>query len=283
MPDRGNILATKAELVGTVSSKIFGIVNLTPDSFSGRGTLATPYEALAQVLALLAEGADFVDVGAESTRPGALEVPEAEEWERLRPTLELIEREGLITKISVDTRKYILMRRVAEMKVSFINCVGPLPEQDELGPLFSQHNNLGFIATHVHGSPETMQRNPLGPGSARRRVPAFFECSKDELLTAGCLLPNIFLDPGIGFGKTDAANWALLLETRRLAKDYNVAIGVSRKGFIGRAVGGDLPTDRDQTSKLIEGAAVLAGAKMIRTHSVAPLIKLVRLLSEAQA
>lgn len=245
--------------------------------------MMTPKKALERVLALLAEGADFVDVGAESTRPGALEVPEAEEWERLRPSLELIEREGLISKISVDTRKYNLMRRVAEMNVSFINCVGPLPEQEELRPLFSQHKKLGFIATHMHGSPETMQRNPLSPRSARRRVSAFFECSKDELVTAGCEVQHVFLDPGIGFGKTDAANWALLLETRRLSSEYNVAIGVSRKGFIGRSLGGDLPSDRDSTSKLIEGAAVLAGAKMVRTHSVAPLIKFVRLLSEAQA
>ena len=263
--------------------QILGILNLTPDSFSDGGLLCSPQAALERLLALLAEGADYVDIGAESTRPGSLAVSEAEEWERLRPALELIEREGLIKKVSVDTSKYILMRRAAEMKVSFINCVGPLPEQDELGYLFRENPNLGFIATHIHGSPETMQRNPLAPRSARRRVSAFFDCSKDELLTAGCQSDHIFLDPGIGFGKTDAANWALLLDTPVFARDYNVAIGVSRKGFIGRALGGDLPADRDGASKLIEGTAIVAGAKIIRTHRVEPLVKLAAILSEAQA
>jgi dihydropteroate synthase len=265
------------------SSKILGILNLTPDSFSDGGQIIDPISALNRVMTLLADGADYVDIGAESTRPGAIEVSEDEEWARLRPALELIAHEGLITKISVDTRKYRLMRRAAEMNVSFINCVGPLPEQDELRSLFSIHQNLNFIASHMHGTPETMQRNALGPASARRRVAAFFECSKEELLAAGCQGERIFLDPGIGFGKTDSANWALLLQTPLYSRNYNLALGVSRKGFIGRALGGELPTDRDGASKLLEGGAMVAGAKLIRTHDVASLVKLASILVEAKA
>ena len=134
----------------------------------------------------------------------------------------------------------------------------------------------------MHGTPEMMQTNPLSPGAAIKRVAAYFDDASEELLVAGCAAENIYMDPGIGFGKTDAANWKLLLNTPNFSKSRNIAIGLSRKGFIGRALGGDTPHERDTSSKILESAAILAGATLIRTHDVGRLIKLTATLTEAR-
>ncbi len=262
--------------------KVLGILNLTPDSFSDGGKLSKPADALKYFDALLSEGADFIDVGAESTRPGAKEVSEAEELDRLLPFLSLIEHKGMLDKVSIDTRKFSVMKQVVQMQVSFINNVGPLPDQIDLSALFKVNPKLSFIACHMHGTPEMMQTNPLSPGAAIKRVAAYFDDASEELLVAGCAAENIYMDPGIGFGKTDAANWKLLLNTPNFSKSRNIAIGLSRKGFIGRALGGDTPHERDTSSKILESAAILAGATLIRTHDVGRLIKLTATLTEAR-
>jgi dihydropteroate synthase len=267
--------------LGARTYKILGILNLTPDSFSDGGAFSKPTEAMRRFEDLLREGADFIDVGAESTRPGAKDVSESDELDRLLPFLNLVEREGLLRRVSVDTRKPTVMKQVASMKVSFINNVGPLPDQEELSALFKTNPGLSFIACHMHGNPDMMQTNPLSPGAATKRVTSYFESASEELIAAGCAAENIYMDPGIGFGKTDAANWKLLLATPTFSRFHKVAIGLSRKGFIGRALGGESPLDRDTSSKILEGAAVLAGAALIRTHDVGRLIKFSSILSEA--
>ena len=260
-----------------------GILNLTPDSFSDGGRFQDPSSAFKRAMTLLENGADYIDVGAESTRPGSSVISEDTEWERLEGFLELACRQNLISKISVDTRKHAIMKRAAEMKVSFINCVGPTPEADELMELVRHNKNLSFIATHMHGTPADMQLSPLAPQSAKKRVSSFFESATADLLEAGFETAQIFMDPGIGFGKTDAANLGLLIQTPKWSNEYNIAIGVSRKGFIGRLFGGAEPSDRDQASKVIEVASVAAGASLIRTHDVLGFFKACSTLREAQS
>ena len=267
---------------GIRAFKVLGILNLTPDSFSDGGKFLDHGDALRRFEALLQDGADYVDIGAESTRPGATAVSLSEELSRLEPFLSLLDRKGMLGKVSVDTRKFSVMKQVASMKVSFINNVGPLPSEEELSVLFKTNPGLSFIACHMHGTPEMMQANPLTAKSAIKRVSSYFESAHEELLSAGCGAENLFMDPGIGFGKTDAANWKLLLNTTNFARTRKIAIGISRKGFIGRALGGDTPIERDSSSKILEAAAILSGASLIRTHDVGRLIKFSSILSEAR-
>jgi dihydropteroate synthase len=261
----------------------FGILNVTPDSFSDGGLYTKPEDALEKALQLFEDGADFVDAGAESTKPGAQMTPELEEWRRLEPFLQLANERGLLPRLSIDTMKFTIMKRAAKMGAAFINCVGPIPEEHELKELIGIKPDLGFVATHMHGVPETMQLTPLGPRSAKNRVSSYFENCLEELLKSGFRPEKIFLDPGIGFGKSDAANLTLLANTHHWAKTFNLAIGVSRKGFIGRLFGGESKKDRDALSKAIETSAVFSGAKMIRTHDVRGLAKISSVIEEAFA
>lgn len=254
---------------------IFGILNVTPDSFSDGGAFNSPGQAVERFKELLVEGADFIDVGAESTRPGAADVSEDEEWDRLSPVLDYAKKSDQIKRVSLDTRKFGIMRRGVELGVAALNHVGPLPEPAELSELFEMNPSLRFVACHMHGTPKTMQENPIGPASAIKRVRAFFEATLHELRAAGCASENIFLDPGIGFGKSDSANLALLFETAGLSQSYQLAMGISRKGFISRLLGITDLSSRDAASKVLEASLAACGAKLIRTHNVkilAPLL-----------
>jgi dihydropteroate synthase len=261
---------------------IFGILNITPDSFSDGGRYSDPQSSLERARELLASGANYVDVGAESTRPGAKPISAEDEWDRLEPFLKRAQAEQVIPHLSIDTRHVITMERVVDMGVSYINCVGPIPPETALKRFTRVSPNLGFIATHIQGTPEDMQLSPLAPKAAKRRVFSFFDNSHDELSLSGFAEANILLDPGIGFGKSDSANLALLSMVAEWSKRFQIAIGVSRKGFIGRLFGGSSPQERDPFSKVLETSAILSGAKMIRTHDVAALKRIGQYLEEAK-
>ncbi len=262
---------------------IMGILNVTPDSFSDGGQFNTPAQAIDHFETLLSDGAAIIDIGAESTRPGAADVDDDEEWGRLEPILNYATKTKQIARISVDTRKFSVMERAVKLGVGMVNVVGPLPEDRLLRKLSSYNSGLSFVACHMHGTPQTMQLNPLGPGSAMKRVLAYFESSCDELIDAGFKKENIFLDPGIGFGKTDAANLQLLRASATFARDYRLALGVSRKGFISRLIGNDGMEARDGASKAIEAGALLSGIQLIRTHNVRQLRPILNLLRDIPA
>jgi dihydropteroate synthase len=253
---------------------VLGIMNLTPDSFSGGMGDASYEDCLLLAKGLIHSGASHVDIGAESTRPGADPVDMDTQWDRLEPFLHLAKREKILSLISVDTRNATIMLRAAALGVSFINCVGPLPSHDVLCELKSVNPKISFMACHMHGEPKSMQDTPLGLPEARRHVSDFFHAAHGSLRRAGFADEEIFLDPGIGFGKTDCANWGLLRDTAAHSRKFNIAVGVSRKGFMGRALNIPDPKDRDASSHLIEYGLVLAGAKMIRTHDVSGLKRL---------
>jgi len=260
--------------------KIMGILNVTPDSFSDGGKYLDPSLATEHLDQLFEDGSDFVDIGAESTRPGALDIDDVEEWRRLQPVLDYAARTNKISRISVDTRKFATMARASEMGVGVINNVGPIPDVDELKRIFKVNPNLMFIACHMHGSPKSMQDNPIGPASALKRVRAYFEDASEDLMSAGCKRHHIFLDPGIGFGKSDGANLALLLASAGLSRKFQTVVGVSRKGFITRLLDAQDLASRDSASKAIEACVAIAGAKMIRTHNVRSLRPIFNALAE---
>ncbi len=259
---------------------VFGILNLTPDSFSG-GMGRRSYEVcLSDARKMMRQGATHIDVGAESTRPGAQTISDELEWSRLEPFLNLARQENLMSSLSVDTRKPSIMRRAAQMGVSFINCVGGLPDAKILRELKSSHSSLCFMACHMAGEPSNMQEHPESLPKALRSVTDYFHDASQRLQLSGFSSHEIYLDPGIGFGKTDQANWGLLRQTPVLSRHYNLAVGVSRKGFIGRTLAISQPQDRDPASKVVEYALLRAGAKLIRTHDVAGLRRLVDAMSD---
>ncbi len=260
---------------------IFGILNVTPDSFSDGGDYDSTHLAVNRIQELLEAGADFIDIGAESTRPGAVPVSENDEWLRLGPVLQEIKAHGIISRVSVDTRHPKTMLRAAELGVRWINCVGGLPDDEILLSLKKWNSEIGFVAMHMHGQPLTMHLNPLSPAGAVKRVSAFFDSAMEDLKAAGFREAEILLDPGIGFGKTDAANLLLMAKCSSWSSTWPLAVGISRKGMFGRLFGVQDPKDRDPVSKVTETALALAGVRMIRTHEVASLAKCLTLLAEA--
>lgn len=262
-----------------------GVVNATPDSFSGDGRL-DPDAACEHAHELARQGADIIDVGAESTRPGAEAVAPADEWRRLGPLLARLSQGApahprLSTPLSVDTRHPETMLRAADLGVSYINDVGggaPLPVLDRL----ATYPGLRYICMHMHGTPKSMQKEPLSQAEAVTTVSAFFRERYATLRQAGFPDDGIWLDPGIGFGKTDAANVALMREIGAWTRaGFRIAVGVSRKSLLGRMLGLAAPQDRDPPSKTLELGLAMLGAGLIRTHDVRRLRPLLDLLGSS--
>lgn len=268
-----------------------GVVNVTPDSFSDGGLHLDADKAVETAFRLTDEGADLIDIGAESTRPGSLPVEVGDEWRRLEPVLERLAKRTLGARLSVDTRKSEIMLRAADRGVRFINDSSgtadgrrPLdpanagPDDDALRALAARAD-LDYCAMHMHGTPKTMQLDPLRGPEAVRAVDRFFAATRARFAQAGFGASRLWLDPGIGFGKGDAANLALLAAIPRWAAAGQVAVGVSRKGFIGRALGIEAPEERDGPTKMLELGLGIAGARLIRTHDVRRLARLRTLLA----
>lgn len=253
-----------------------GILNVTPDSFSDGGRWIAHDQAVAHAIRLVEEGASVVDVGAESTRPGSVSIPLETEWDRLAPILLALKRElPASVLLSVDTSKPEIMRRAAHMGVDMINNVAGLPPKAVIEELRGSRH---ILAMHMHGTPATMHHLPLDASAAIQAVSTFFAQTEAALIEAGWAKSRIWLDPGIGFGKSDRGNIALLRELPRWTQHFNIAIGVSRKGFIGRALGIDAPVDRDPPTKMLEFSLALSGVALIRTHAPGTLRRRLDLL-----
>ncbi len=246
---------------------IIGILNLTPDSFSDGGFFAAPASAVSRARELLAQGCDLIDIGAESSRPGADPVDAASEWARLEPVLNELVEEGLGPRISVDTYKDDVMIKAALLGVGTINCIRGANISDQtLRALAGM--NVNFIAMHMNGEPRSMQANPLTRASALASVEEFYASTKSRLLAMGFAPDRIWLDPGIGFGKDDEANVGLIRQSLQMAENYPIVLGVSRKSLLGRTLGIAVPSERDDATKMLELGIMCSGVKAIRTHDV---------------
>jgi dihydropteroate synthase len=242
---------------------IMGVLNLTPDSFSDGGRHDTFEAALDQARALIAAGADILDLGAESTRPGAASVPADDELRRLLPLIEAL-REYPVP-LSVDTRKPDVMRAVIAAGADMINDVGGfrLPEAIEA----VAQSGCGLCVMHMQGDPATMQHQPRYQDVVEE-VGAFLRERIAMLVSAGIDRSRIVIDPGIGFGKTLSHNLALIAATARLSAIAPVLVGVSRKSMLGEITG--RPVDQRLAASLSAAlAAVSRGARIVRVHDVA--------------
>lgn len=243
---------------------IMGIVNVTPDSFSDGGRYAGTPEAIAHGLELLEQGADILDIGGESTRPGAAEVTEQEELERVIPVVEALAKTGAV--ISVDTSKAGVIREAVKAGAHIINDVRALREPGALEA--AAQTNAGICLMHMQGTPATMQKN-IAYSDLLQEVERFLLDRAQCAQSAGIARERICLDYGFGFGKTVDQNFELLANTDYFARlPYPILVGLSRKSSLGAVVGRDVS---DRLIASVTGALIAAqrGAGIVRVHDVA--------------
>lgn len=247
---------------------VMGIVNVTPDSFSDGGRHLAPENALAHARALIAQGADILDIGGESTRPGAEPVDEAEEQARTVPLIAAIRAESAVP-ISIDTMKPAVARAAVAAGASLWNDVSALRFAPD-APAVAAKLGCQVVLTHMLGEPRTMQKAPVY-GDVIAEVEAFLLARADAAMAAGVAREKIWFDPGVGFGKTLAHNLALLRGLPRLASHgFPVLLGASRKRFIAAIDPAAVdPADRLGGSLAVALAGARAGVAAVRVHDVA--------------
>jgi dihydropteroate synthase len=257
--------------------RLMGILNVTPDSFSDGGRFLAPDAALAHGRELLEQGADILDVGGESTRPGAEPVDAAEELRRVIPVLEALAAEARDAQLSVDTYKSAVARAALDAGASLVNDVSAFRADPRMAELVAERG-ADCCLMHMRGEPRTMQLDPRYEDVVDE-VKAFLAERLQFALAEGVEEQRIMLDPGIGFGKTDVHNLELLRRLGELCElGRPIVIGTSRKGFLGRlaARAADAPAPPDAARRLPGTIAsnVLAyerGASVLRVHDVAPV------------
>ncbi|MBU4422165.1 MULTISPECIES: dihydropteroate synthase [unclassified Acidovorax] len=244
--------------------QVMGIVNVTPDSFSDGGRHGSTAGALRHCEQLLKDGADILDIGGESTRPGSPAVGLEEELARVLPLVR--GAVGLGVPISVDTYKPEVMQAVLDLGADIVNDIWALRQPGAV-QVVERHPRCGVCLMHMHGDPQTMQVAPMA-GDVLPQVLSFLELSAQSLQALGVEKARIVLDPGIGFGKTVAQNFALLARQRELlALGYPVLAGWSRKSSLGAVTGLDVE-QRLQPSVAAALLAVERGARIVRVHDV---------------
>lgn len=252
---------------------VMGILNLTPDSFFDGGRYTGEDNAVRRGIALAEEGADLIDVGGESTRPGAGEVPEEEEYRRVIPVLRLLRKE-IPVPVSIDTRKAAIARAALDEGADIINDVSGL-EHDPDMPTVAREFGCPVIVMHMKGTPETMQVNP-GYGDVVSEINGYFHGRIEKLREAGIAESAILLDPGIGFGKRLADNLRILGGLEAFSVHGRpLVVGPSRKRFIGDILGAEADGRLEGTLAACT-AAVLHGASIIRVHDVREAARAVR-------
>ncbi|MBC5766648.1 dihydropteroate synthase [Ramlibacter albus] len=255
---------TSRYLVDLSKPRVMGIVNVTPDSFSDGGQFASTQQALKHCEQLLLDGADILDIGGESSRPGSPPVPLADERARVMPVLR--EAVQLGVPVSVDTYKPEIMREALELGADIVNDIWALGRPGAREAV-AAHASCGVCLMHMHGEPQTMQRSPM-EGDAVPQVRDFLRNATEALLALGVDRSRVVWDPGIGFGKTVEQNFSLLARQAELLADgYPVLAGWSRKSSLG-AVTGQPVNDRVVASVAAALLSVDRGARIVRVHDV---------------
>lgn len=245
---------------------LMGILNVTPDSFSDGGRFVATSAAVDRALQLVAEGADILDIGGESTRPDSTPVAEAEELRRVIPVLEQL-RGQCSVPISIDTSKAAVAQAAIACGAEIINDVSGL-EGDPRMVEVATDSGVGVCAMHMQGTPATMQNNPAYDDVVEE-IHSYLAQRRDALLAAGIDRQRICLDPGIGFGKTHQHNIVLLAHCHRFHDlGCPLLVGHSRKGFIGKVIADKL-ADRTAGTIGVALALALQGVQLLRVHDVA--------------
>jgi len=258
-------LRTKTLAAGRIPL-LMGVVNVTPDSFSDGGRFLEPAAAVEHGLRLAAEGADLLDVGGQSTRPGATPIAAEEELHRVLPVIVALRKQTEVP-LSIDTSSAKVAAECLAAGVEVINDVTAFTSDGDIVALAAE-SGCGICAMHMQGTPQTMQNNPRY-GDVVEDLFVWLAARRDALLAAGITQDHIALDPGIGFGKTAAHNLAILNHLSRYrALECPLLIGLSRKAFIGHLIG-DLAADRTVGTIGAALAAARQGVEVLRVHDVA--------------
>lgn len=254
---------------------IMGVLNATPDSFSDGGAHATPEAALDRALAMMDAGADLIDVGGESTRPGALPVSAGEELARVEPVVTRLAAHG-VGPISIDTSKAVVAARALAVGAQIVNDVSALTLDPALAEVVARAG-APVVLMHSRGRPETMQRGPLEyEGGVVSAVVAALRDALARATAAGIDPGSVILDPGIGFGKTVAQNAELIARLAEIkALGRPVLIGTSRKSFLGALTGRGVEGRIFATAASV-ALAIAGGADIVRVHDVAEMGDVVR-------
>jgi dihydropteroate synthase len=276
-------LRTRTLILGP-RTLVMGVLNVTPDSFSDGGNFFSQEKAVQHALQMERDGADLIDVGAESTRPGSLGISAEEEWSRLAPVLAAL-RTRLKIPISVDTRKSEIAAKAIELGAELLNDVSGLNHDPRIAEI-SARARVTLILMHMRGEPQTMQQKPFAR-DALKDVTQGLRSSLSIARKGGVLNSQIILDPGIGFGKSYAQNYDLLANLPQLAKlGFPLLVGTSRKGFISKTLAQDNPPARPAAipaelkiwgTAATVTASILHGAHIVRVHDVAEMASVARI------
>ena len=260
--------------------QLMGILNVTPDSFSDGGSFFTAQSLLRQAERLLAEGADIIDIGGESTRPFAQPVAEEEELRRIVPAIEAVRSLSAAVPISIDTTKAAVARATLAAGATMLNDISALRHDPAMLDAARSFDGP-VIIMHMQGTPGNIQRDPQYKDVVRE-ICAFFQERTAWMEAQGIRRERIILDPGIGFGKTLEHNLAILRKISAFKQlGFPVLIGHSRKSFLGKLLG--LPTEeRDWATALVSALCAKQGADMLRVHDVAKTAAALRLAKELE-
>lgn len=252
-------------------TRIMGILNVTPDSFSDGGLFNNQQKALEHALRLIDEGADIIDVGGESTRPGAAAVSEKEELDRVIPVINALAQKT-DTAISIDTTKSLVAKEAIAAGAEIVNDVSAGNKDRQMLPLV-QETGAAMILMHMRGGPQNMQKGDLTYADLMGEIIDYLGNCIEKTIAAGIEKERLIIDPGIGFGKTFADNYRIIRNLTELkALGLPILMGTSRKLFIGKVTGGE-PKDRVEGTAATVVAAILNGCHIVRVHDVAAMKK----------
>ena len=259
---------------------VMGIVNVTPDSFSDGGKFFSPEVAISHASKLISQGADIIDIGGESTRPGAEQVSESEELKRVIPVIEKIRTDNPTILISIDTTKASVAKHAVEAGADIINDVSGLSFDNNMIGIVESFN-IPVVIMHMKGNPQNMQLNPKYKDIVNE-ILDFFKMKIKIAIQSGINRSMIILDPGIGFGKTVEHNFELLSRLNEFnVLELPIMIGPSRKSFIGITL--DLPPeDRVEGTAAAVSAGVMNGASIVRVHDVKSMKRVVRIIEKVR-
>ncbi len=247
---------------------VMGILNVTPDSFADGGRHFTIDDALNRAKEMIEEGVDIIDIGGESTKPGADRVSEAEEANRVIPVLEQVIPLG--TEVSIDTTRSSIAEKAIKLGVKYVNDVSGGLADKEMYKLIAKHPEVQYVIMHWRGHSKTMQELATYKDVVKE-VKEELEERVNSAIEAGVDPDQIIIDPGIGFSKSPEHNWELLKNLDRLSLlGYPILIGASRKRFLGELTGGSNPDEREAATLAITAAMAKQGMWAVRTHSVKP-------------
>jgi len=275
-------LRSRALILGE-HTLVMGVLNITPDSFSDGGAYLDSEAAIARALQIQKDGADILDIGGESTRPGASPISSEEEIRRVLPVIKVL-RGKLRIPMSVDTQRADVAEAALRAGAEILNDVSALRTDQRLAEI-ARRARAPLILMHMRGTPQTMQRGPFAR-DVIRDVMAGLRQAVALAKRAGLAKSQLLLDPGIGFGKKHEQNFEILARLPELARlDCPIVIGTSRKAFLGKALAAPDGTSAPPGERLLGTAAtvtasILGGAHIVRVHDVAEMVQVVRIADQ---